>query len=261
MRLESRDRQVLAETFLSRVVRRDDLIGLGFFGSVPRCNARLLALKEEGYLRSKSHLGGAELRAPLYICSATGVRVAAAELDIAPDEAIEAHRAGVRDLAIRHALKCTDLRLQFKRDLIECESLCLAEWSQEFLCHHEFTTSGDRTVVIKPDALAVLESEGRAHHLFIEADLGNAALPKYREKINRYCQYEATGAFADAYGAEAFSVLTVTTDERRLTNLLRVAEDLPFLFTTWKRVAAAHLVGPVVTSSRGDQQTLTEALR
>ncbi len=261
MRLETRDRQVLAETFLSRVVRRDDLIGLGFFGSVPRCNARLLALKGEGYLRAKSHLGGAELRAPLYLCSAKGVRVAAAELEIAPDEAIEAHRAGVRDLAIRHALKCTDLRLQFKRDLTEREPLCLAEWSQEFLCHHEFTTSGNRTVVIKPDALAVLECEGQTHHLFIEADLGNAAVPKYREKINRYRQYEATGAFAEAYGAESFSVLTVTTDERRLTNLLRVANDSPFLFTTWKRIATSHLTGPIISSASGDQQALREVLR
>ena len=251
MRLERRDRLVLAEAFLSRVIRRRDLIGLGHFSSIGRCNARLLALKGGGYLVARTELGGVSMSAPIYMCTARGVRIAAEESGIAPEEAIETHRMGLRDLAVRHALRCCDLRLQFLRDSRSESGIDLSRWSHEILCHHEFSTEWGNRIVMKPDGLAVLQCGHREHFLFIEADLGNAALPKMREKFSRYDRYAASGAFSEAYGADGFAVLTVTTDERRMQNLLAIAQGPQYLFSTWRRLEAQSLYGNSLASGDG----------
>lgn len=258
MRLEARDRQVLAETFLSKVIRRDDLISFGYFTSVPRCNARLLALREEGLLKARTELGGMELRATLYHCTAKGVRIAAEELDMSADEAIEIHRAGIRELAIKHALRCSDLRRHFSG--CSSSTFRLENWSQELLCHHEFQVNA-KTVVVKPDALAVLDVSGQKRHVFVEVDLGNAALPKIREKLSRYLVYDGSGAFAEAYTANTFSVLSVTTDERRLAHLRVLSTLSSFYFTTWKRIGAEGVGGAIYTTAAGDHVSLGELLR
>lgn len=260
MRLEERDRRVLAEIFLSKVIRRDDLIAFGFFTSIPRCNARLLALKQEGLLKSRMELGGMELRAALYCCTSKGVRIAADVLDISQDEAIEIHRSGIRELAIKHALRCNDLRSRFLRELTDESEVRLASWSQELLCHHEFQV-GERTTVIKPDALAELAGPDGHRHVFIEVDLGNAAIPKIKEKLHRFQTYADSGAFREAYGADQFSVLLVTTDERRLAHLQRLAMPQTLILSTWKRLAEHGLAGSVFTTTTADWQSLSEVIR
>lgn len=259
MRLESRDQRVLAETFLSKVVRRDDLIDFGYFSSVPRCNARLLALRSEGLLKARTELGGMELRATLYHCTSKGVRIAAEVLDISQDEAIEIHRSGIRELAIKHALRCNDLRSRFLKELSDCDDLRLESWSQELLCHHEFQVSG-KSVVIKPDGLATLSSSCGVCQLFIEVDLGNASIPKIREKLLRYQIYTSSGAFTDAYESANFKVLLVTTDERRLAHLQRISVSGALTLTTWKRLASRGLLGTVFASEHADSLGLLEVI-
>lgn len=259
MRLESRDQRVLAETFLSKVVRRDDLIDFGYFSSVPRCNARLLALRSEGLLKTRTELGGMELRAALYQCTSKGVRIAAEVLDISQDEAIEVHRSGIRELAIKHALRCNDLRSRFLKELRASQELRLDGWSQELLCHHEFQVSG-KSVVIKPDGLATLSGQSNIRQLFIEVDLGNASIPKIREKVLRYKTYSSSGAFSEAYDSERFKVLLVTTDERRLSHLQRITVGGALTLTTWKRLADHGLLGAVFATEQTDGICLLEAL-
>lgn len=260
MRIEERDRRILAEVFLSKVVRRDDLIAFGYFSSIPRCNARLLALKQEGLLKSRSELGGMELRAALYHCTSKGVRIAADVLDISPDEAIEIHRSGIRELGIKHALRCNDLRTRFLRELSDESEVRLASWSQELLCHHEFQV-GERTTVIKPDALAELVLPEGHRHVFIEVDLGNAAISKIREKLHRFQTYFDSGAFQDAYETDQFCVLLVTTDERRLSHLQRLGIPERLILSTWKRLAEHGLVGSVFATVTTDWHFLGEVIR
>lgn len=260
MRLEDRDRQVLAETFLSKVIRRDDLISFGYFSSIPRCNARLLALKQEGLLKTRTDLGGMELRAALYHCTSKSVRIAADVLDISPDEAIEVHRSGIRELAIKHSLRCNDLRARFIRELAGDSEIKLTSWSQELLCHHEFQV-GERTTVIKPDALAELRGSEGQHHVFVEVDLGNAAIPKIKAKLHRFHTYADSGAFYEAYRADRFSVLLVTTDERRLAHIKRLALPQSLILSTWKRLAERGLQMPVFATPSSDHQLLSEVLQ
>jgi hypothetical protein len=259
VRLETRDQRILAETFLSKVVRRDDLIDFGYFSSVPRCNSRLLSLRSEGLLKARTELGGMELRATLYHCTSKGVRIAAEVLDISQDEAIEVHRSGIRELAIKHALRCNDLRSRFLKELSKSRELRLDGWSQELLCHHEFQVSG-KSVVIKPDGLATLSGPSGIRLLFIEVDLGNASIPKIREKLNRYQTYASSGAFSEAYESKSFKVLLVTTDERRLAHLQRLSVGGALTLTTWKRLASYGLLGPVLATEHADGLGLVEVI-
>jgi aryl carrier-like protein len=257
VRIEARDSQILAEVFLSRVIRRDDLIAIGLFKSIGRCNSRLLALKKEGFLSSRTRLSGSELRAPLYQCTAKGVRIAAETLDFSPEEAIELHRCGIRDLAIHHTLRCTDLRLQFVKI---ASGMTLECWSQELLCHHEFQTCSGSLLTMKPDALSVLKLEGQRKHLFIEADLGNASLPKFKEKIGRYIKYSVSGAFESAYGSKGFHVLTVTTGDRRLQTLATLSNGHLFIFSTWERLNSGGINAEAFTLDGHKWQSLHSLL-
>lgn len=247
MRLETRDRQVLAEAFASRVIRRDDLIHLGLFSSVVRCNARLHQLKEAGLIAAREELCGLKLRSPFYICTAKGMHVAASGLGLSPTEAVEIHRSNKREATIRHCLRCNDLRTRFISELSGDKATRLIRWWPELLCRHEFQDRLGQTVVIKPDALAVLLHQSREQQLFIEVDLGNVSLPKFVDKVRRYERYAASGAFADAYGAETFHVLTVTTDEHRLVNLSSQCSGRRYIFTTWRRLSQSNLNDRVFT--------------
>lgn len=255
MRIERRDRQIIGDVFLSRVLRRDDLIRLGYFTSIPRCNSRLLALKQEGLLKARSLVSGVALRAPIYQCSARGVRIAADELGIPAAEAIEIHRAGASDTVLRHALRCSEIRIRLVQDLREPGPVQFLDWSHELLCHHEFVTASGRSVTVKPDGLVVVAAHGKEKHIFVEADLGNAALPKFQQSVARYQQYLSSGAFCEAYGPSTFTVLVVTTDERRLAHMRQLGQVPWLAFTTWKRLAADSLAGDiysVVTSARAN---------
>lgn len=256
MRLVSRDRAILVEAFLSRVVRRDDLISLGHFTSVCRCNARLLALLQAGLLTVREHLSGVRLRSSMYLPTKQGVRIAAEALGISQAEALSAHKGSIRDLTLRHSLRCNDLRLRFVQDLTAKGAPRLEKWSHELLCHHEFIDGSGRTTVVKPDALATLQWQAQAHCVFIEVDLGNASLPKFRDKIDRYLRYARTGAFEQVYGARSFNVLTVTTDERRLASLVRTVPFKGLLFTTWKRLEGLSLLGEAFTVNGCSKMTL-----
>lgn len=259
MRLEFRDQQVLAEAFLSKVVRRDDLIRLGLFGSVPRCNARLLALSRFGLLGRRSDITGCNLCSPLYFCTAKGVRVAADFIEVSQVEAIESHRRGMTDLSIRHALKSVDLHVQFARERADGK-FRFGRWSHEFLCRHDFKLSNGSTFCIKPDGMVELTNGQRKVVAFIEADLGNVSVKKFADKVSRYHTYQDSRAFTDAYRSDSFAVLTVTTNEVRLLNLVRTAHRPNFLFSTWQRISRGLFAGRTWIDGQGKESSLTSGI-
>ena len=236
MRLEERDRQVLSETFLSKIVRRDDLLRLGLFGSVPRCNARLLSLNRCGLLARRNDITGCDLRSPLYLCTAKGVRIAADSIGFSQAEAIETHRRGLTDLSIRHALKCLDLRLQFVRECLD-SPYRMIRWASELLCRHDFFLPNGASISMKPDAMVELTNGDRSCLAFIEVDLGNVSIPRFSDKVGRYITYRDSKAFAEVYQADSFVVLTVTSNESRLMNLCSTTDRSNFYFSTWKRLS------------------------
>jgi len=157
--------------------------------------------------------------------------------------------------AIRHSLRCLDLRVQFRKELTG--KLVLLQWFPELLCHHQFSRHGGPDITVKPDGLAVLSLR---RHLFIEVDLGNVALTRLSEKLRKYTIYQSSGAFSDAYGCDRFAVMFATTDERRLSAIRALPFSGDLLLTTWKRLTDG-LDAPIWTSKSLDRADLVRMLQ
>lgn len=258
MRLEARDRRVLAEALLHRVIRRADLQALGHFGSISRCNARLKALADAGFLKVIRELDGVTVRACLYSCTAKGSQLASEELCFGLDESRMLQRHRLSNQAIRHSLRCLDLHVQFRNELTG--KLVLLRWFPELLCHHQFSRPGGPDITIKPDGLALLGFNALRTHVFIEVDLGNVSLTRLSEKLSKYSLYRSSGAFSDAYGCDRFAVMFATTDERRLSAIRALPFNGELILTTWKRLAEG-LNAPIWTSKSLDRAALVRMLQ
>jgi len=262
LRLQKRDLELVRTVFLHRIVRRDDLLKLGFFRSVGRCNQRLSELVQAGWLRRVEGINGVTNHQSLYAAgkaSSSHLRIA---LDL-PIEEVNRHcRTNEGPLLVEHALRTLDFRVRIQQGA-ENHLLHLEEWLCEPECLHEFhMTSGPskswEKVVIKPDAFFRLN--GKAH--FLEVDLGNVSLPRYDQKLNRYRKYAQCGAFADAYGVDRFAVLTVTVGERRLDHIAELTcMGFQHLITTWPRIEQYGVFDSKCNMSTGGCVSLAAALQ
>lgn len=227
-------------------MRRDDFLALGFFQSVPRCNYRLHQLVHGGYLRRIESVNGVRCQQLLYAPSASAIPLLRSELDLPPDELARICRTDTGPQAIEHSLRILDVRVRLLRET-DSGSVKLKEWLCEPECLHQFEVQspldGRRSsTLVKPDAYFRLECEGCRVDCFLEVDLGNVSLPRYRQKLRRYGRYLVSGAFKDIYHADRFSVVTITIGERRASHLARIKTDhLDHLVTTWPRINRSSL--------------------
>jgi hypothetical protein len=95
-----------------------------------------------------------------------------------------------------------------------------------------------RYLSVTPDAFfGIQTSDGKSFYL-LEMDLGTMSLTRCKTKIIAYRQYWKTGKYSQRYGFKSFRVLTVTSSDKRLANLLKTARTCGakgiFLFTTQK---------------------------
>lgn len=236
IRIQDRDRALVRDVFLHRVARRDDLIGLGHFASVPRCNQRLAQLVHAGWLRRIEMLNGLITQQGLYAPGAAAGSFIRQSLDLPAEEVARCCTAHEGPLLVEHSLRVLDFRLQLERDA-RATGLEIEEWLCEPECLHEFAFrpgrgAGWSSVVMKPDGFFRIGGG-----FFVEIDLGHVSLPRFEQKLRRYDCYHDSGAFTEAYDAGGFSVLTVTVGERRLSHLAALpAASFDHLVTSWDRL-------------------------
>lgn len=216
----ARDVEVACLLYAHRVLTRDHLIRLGLFGSVPRCNARMLRLVEAGWAKRYRHaLRGAGAQG-LYGLAPSAVEAVANRLGADANDVSRWARRSVAPLFLEHTLRLADLRIVFEQES------GLVKWLPEALCRHEYSVKRPggswRKRIFQPDACAMLDG-GRI--LFVELDLGNVSLPSFARKVRSYREYLLEGAFQGAYGREDFEVLVLATTARRIQSLGLVARD------------------------------------
>lgn len=255
---------MVRDVFLHRVVRRDDLIGLGHFNSVPRCNQRLSQLVSARWLRRIDRVNGLLVGQGVYAPGPAAIGFLMEELDVALDEAKKQSRSPEGPLLIEHALRVLDFRQQLTREVLAAGS-GRVEWLCEPECLHEFQSkpsnaSGWTKTLVKPDAYFLLETPSRRLDCFLEADLGHVALPRFGEKLRTYDRYVESGAFQDAYRADGFCVLTVTVGERRLSHLAALpTRRCQHLLTTWTRLERGGILRDSWTGAGDSRVTLLGA--
>lgn len=206
-----RDRQLLRDVALSHVLSRDQIIELGYFGSVCRCNTRLRGLRALGLIKA--------VETPFYGQSLYAVGSAAKALLGERISQIVSNRTGSPRF-LQHALATTNLRIQaIKKGA--------SSWRFEQQLWTEFAAAG-RIHQVRPDGLFTMD--GRA--VAVEMDLGHVAPSKLSEKLKSYQRFIATGAVTKDWGVDDFDLLVITTGKLRASRIRRLAAGLSPLRTS-----------------------------
>lgn len=202
MQLTSRDVRLLKDVALSHLLSRDQVIALGYFGSVSRANTRLLALVNLGLVR--------RLTTPFYAQSLYAVTPKASPVLGERIARLVAARAPSPRF-VQHALSVTNVRLALLRQ-------GATGWRFEPQLHTTVRISGAEYAV-RPDGLALLPDGPTA----VEVDLGHVAPEKFRQKLLAYDAFAASGEACSQWQTDRLSVLVVTSGRRRAAHLTRLA--------------------------------------
>lgn len=220
MKITRRDIAVLRDVALSHSLTSSQAIELGYFGSPTRANTRFRELGKAGFVRK---LDCQFLRQNLFIAT----RLAAEVVGDKVGKLIEGRTSSPRFL--QHALSLTNVRIALSRRSD-------APWRFEQQLWRKVRTS--KLIEVRPDGLLQVPSLP----IFIEVDLGNTGLPRFKEKLDSYQALATSGQCQDLYGFPDFRLLTVTTGQLRARNLrCAIRSDIRFecLIQTFEEVGAA----------------------
>jgi hypothetical protein len=204
VRLTERDVRLLRDLVLSHVLTRDQMIALGYFGSVTRANTRLRALRGEGLVKA--------IDTPFFGQTLHAALPGSAEVVEGRLAALASFRTG-SPRHIQHALCTTNIRLAMLAKGVR-------DWRFEPELRRRFRYGG-RDLEVRPDGMGI--ENGRV--VAVEADLGNVAPAKFREKLRAYHAFAESGECRRAWGQESFTLLVVTPDEARAERLARLRPD------------------------------------
>jgi hypothetical protein len=230
--LQDRDRQLLTELAVMRIIDREQAKCVAGFGSTTRANTRLLSLVRAGLLR-RFFIGttGRATKA-LYALSRAG-----AELVGVPYRGLRrgSEETLVADYFVHHQLSVNELYC-----LIKCQPLPVADATfSRWLTFYEPIEPGSSLI---PDGYAEMSVAARAVPMFIEVDLGTESRAVWKRKVEEYLRYAVSGKFQDAFKQPQFRTLVVASSERRTASLrIATAEltDKIFWFATFQSVTAS----------------------
>lgn len=208
MKITRRDRMLLNDVALHHVMTREQIVGLGYFASLQRANARLLMLRKAGLLNLVRLNPSVETRQHLYAVSRSAIDF----LDARIGSLLAARSITPRH--VDHSLAVVDIRIKLL-------GLGMASWLAEPQVRHRYSIasgSQTRTEDFRPDGLA------RFHNdlVFVEADRGNVSLSRMKLKLASYASYSKRGAMKATYGVNAARLLIVTTGSLRKSHLIRI---------------------------------------
>ncbi len=216
MRLTGRDRRLVRDLALSRLLSRDQLLALGYFASATRLNTRLRELRAAGYVRAlETPFFGQYLYAP--------GRAAAGIVGERVEPLLKG--GGPSPQFVRHALAVTDARVALL-------ARGCADWRFEVQLWRRFAWAG-RDWEVRPDGM--VRRDGIP--LLLEADMGHADPKKFAAKLLGYRAFAESGEAARWLGGGEITVLTLTAGPLRRSRLERLApesSDVRFEFRTFE---------------------------
>lgn len=254
-RLTDRDEELLVLLFCHRLVLARQLVELGHFGSLVRCNARLRRLRQEGFL-AEAVVPSIKGTQAVHQITSRAAHTVAERLGLDASDVRRACSKGSSVLQLEHCVRTTDLRTSFEQGAAHVG--LAAVWTPELLCRHEYSVrryDGWQRRTLKPDGLLRLSKSGAPSYFFVETDLGNVSHRMFTAKVASYRQY-AQGVFQETYGAQQFAVLVVTTGERRLTRLASIAMqgEVQTFLTTFAEVGQSGPFEDIWTLGRSGKK-------
>lgn len=252
MRLTPRDIALVDAIYRCRVLRRDQAQRL-FFPSKNTANQRLKLLHQHGFLarrRLPVEYGQGSGQA-LYLLGGRGAALVAAQLgvDVAEIGWRRTHNH-VSSPFLEHTLMINDVRLAVEAAASQ-QGYQIETWLRE----EELKVAPDRVwvetqarqrrrIAIVPDAYFRLSTAGHRACFFLEADRATETQGRWAQKIRAYLAYVHSGSYLRRYGSRSLRVITVTTGEKRMVNLVRTTaqvcradEQRLFWFATLDQIA------------------------
>jgi len=244
--LQDRDRHLLREIALMRVIDREQAKVVAGFGSTTRVNARLLALVEAGLLRRYflgTTAGGAKA---LYSLSEKGARLA----DV-PHRGFRRSRdqALVADFFVQHQLAINEVYCALKYGRPPVATVSFRRW----IAFQEPIRPGLRLI---PDGYVEFQALSEAVAAFLEIDLGHERLKVWKQKIENYFQLALSGTFERQFGQKRFRTLIVAHSPARSQSIRRVAAPVTekiFWFSDLDTVRREGIFAPIWLRPREDR--------
>lgn len=201
MRLTARDQKLVKDMALSHVLSRDQIIKLGYFGSVTRANTRLLCLRQHGFIR---RIETPFFSQSLYMSGAKASEITGWQISVLLKERAESPRF------LQHALTLTNVRLALIAKGAH-------SWKFEQQLRRTFTHQS-KTYEVRPDGL-IQTAKGP---LAIEVDLGHASLPKLALKLAAFELFLRSGECEAQWGFKDFNLLIATTGTLRSRHIEQI---------------------------------------
>ncbi len=244
--LQDRDKHLLQELALLRVIDREQAKILAQFQTTGRINKRLLALTRARLLR-RFFIGTAGRKKSLYFLSPLGA------------EFLQVRYQGFRrrgdevvpvSSAIFHRLGINDIYCLVKYQPIPIQGARFVRWET-------FSLPIDSPRSLIPDAYIEVSGPEKTLAAFLEFDLGYENLVVWRKKVDKYVQYALSGDFEPIIHHPQFRVLVVTNSAPRLESLRRATAQITdkiFWFSTMDSIRRDGFWAPVWLRASGDQK-------
>ncbi len=221
MRHTTRDERLIRDIALSHILSRDQILKLGYFGSVTRLNSRmrtlranrLVSISDTPFFNQYLYLAGKKAS------EIVGNRVARMMMSRAPTPRF-----------VQHALAVTEVR-------IALQAHGYTDWRFEAQLTHSFLWGGKQWV-IRPDGM--VRTEGMP--VLLEVDMGHVDPGKFAHKLKGYQAFLESGELFRTWTERQLSVLTITTGtlrRRRLEQRVPRGCDLHFQFDTFDNLGIA----------------------
>ena len=244
--VQERDRHLLRELGVMRVIDREQAKVVAGFGSTTRANVRLLNLTRAGLLRRfflGTTAGGAKA---LYALSTKGAHL----VDVVPRAPRRrTDQALVADAFVEHQLAVNDLYCSLKYGTAPIAGVRFRRW----LGIYEPLRPGLRLI---PDGYVEFDTPAGPVAAFIEVDLGHEGLTVWKEKVRNYLQYALSGNVARQFGPQQFRVLVLAPSERRRDSIRRTvlaSTEKIFWFATLDSIHRHGFFAPVWFRPKGDE--------
>ncbi|HEY6763216.1 MAG TPA: replication-relaxation family protein [Candidatus Sulfotelmatobacter sp.] len=247
MVIQERDRHLLRELALLRVIDREQAKMIAGFWSTTRANRRLLALVRTGLLK-RFFLGtrGAGQKS-IYGISRKGAALVAMPyrgLQRRNDESL------VADLFVQHQLAVNDLYCSLTHTPIPIPGISCERWV------HFFQPVVPEIRLI-PDGYVELRAHNVTIACFLEIDRGVETLKTWTEKVRNYLQLALTGTFEREFHQQSFRVLVIANSARRMLSIRKAVLTMTtkiFWFATLADAQGEGFFNPIWLRPKGEDR-------
>jgi hypothetical protein len=249
MRLTDRDKRIVEAVYQLRFLTRDQIRKLEFDkGSMTACQRRLSLLFHNGYLSAvhKPIPTGYGSSKRVYCLSKKGAALIAHLYGEKEARKIKWNEKQnkVETFFIEHTLAINDVRIAFFKEVLEDKAYELS-WSdeKEVKAWKEKVDDPDnqgKTLPVTPDSFLSLTGNKKKANYFLEVDRATESNRRWKNKVRGYVEYVLSGKYYEKFKSEALRIITVTTTQERLNNLLKTTKSVNhadfFLFTTFGQI-------------------------